>query len=563
MVRTSSILASVMGMKTRPHVATADREPEVTLRNKKSVIRPTSVHDGARSLEDVLQNASKLWGFTEAVGTKKKKKKKPRPVTQWESAPTDLHKHQHKHQHQHQEAEHREHNVNLNGSESENETSENETSESESEQALKQARRVTKLRWSTTVDVAIKQRPKRAAHIMDPVLQRLRNSYISPASIQDCIALHGLFLVIAPGAKKYPHVIHTIGLAGHGIPELFMRCPEEMVRASAYKMNILARELIEANCILPHGTKVRPAGGGAASTRTVGGRSGRKGGGATEEEGDNDDAANDAEGNWWVRSLNDDELNDINNGLLIQAATYYDSAVAVSEMLPESGWRLYQAQKVDDQKCAEQEAAAAAVATIAVAASLTSTAVQSAITSATMQSAAAASASATAGDGDSAGEKDANVDDGGGGGNEKGMPTQPLETIRSDSDSNSNASSEDDDDNLDCGDGGNVDVDNLDDGDIDVDLALSAASPSRSPPPSIKLKDSGSAPKTCRNCTAACNTMLCSTCSRVGTRNDVYKGYRKAAHAFAHASPESARRRASMEDVFNSSMAHTTQMTSA
>ena len=43
MVRTSSILASVMGIKTRPHVATADREPEVTLRNKKVRVMPQTL----------------------------------------------------------------------------------------------------------------------------------------------------------------------------------------------------------------------------------------------------------------------------------------------------------------------------------------------------------------------------------------------------------------------------------------------------------------------------------------------------------------------------------------
>ena len=513
------------------------------------------MHDGARSLEDVLQNACRLWGFGEST------QKKPRPTTEWEQPALTLVTKQHP-EHTHPLENESEH-ANENANEKENE----KENANENEKALKQARRVTKLRWSTTVDAAIKERPKRAAHIMDPVLQRLRNSVISPASVRDCIALHGLFLVIAPGSPKYPHLIHTIGLAGHGIPELYMRCPEQQVRACAYKMNVLARELIEQNVILPHGTKVRPAGGGAASTRTVGGRTGGQrrprssstthehepSDGSDEEA---DDAAADAEGNWWVRALNDDELNDINNGLLIQAAKFYDRAVAASEMLPESGWRKYTALHAGNQRRAELEAASAAAMT-AVAASLTATALQSA------RLPASALKSATEG----GSGKDANDDDADDNDNDNGDDDADAdgvisekETSATNAQAHSDVDAGADDDGADAG--ADIDVDlacstapsSADAGaDIDVDLACGTA-PSPAAESPTKPMNGSASKKTCRNCTAACNTMLCSTCSRVGARNDVYKGYRKAAHAYARASPPASRRRASTEDAFSSSV---------
>ena len=52
-----------------------------------------------------------------------------------------------------------------------------------------------------------------------------------------------------------------------------------------------------------------------------------------------------------------------------------------------------------------------------------------------------------------------------------------------------------------------------------------------------------------------------SKCSRVGTRSNVYKGYCKATHAHASASPP-AQRRASMENEFDSTV-HSSRMSFA
>lgn len=370
---------------------------------------------------------------------------------------------------------------------------------------------------------------------MDPVLQRLRNSAISAVAVADCIALHGLFLVIAPGSGslKYPHLIHTIGLAGHGIPELFIRCPEEVVKACAYKMNSLARELIERNVILPHGTKVRPAGGGTTSTKTVGGRSSKRdgsGGGNSDSDEDNNDeqenvATSHVDGNWWVRELNTTELNDINNGLLIQAAKYYDRAVAVSEVLPEPGWRKYLA-ALNEGGAGEAEEGYVADGRSKIAAAGTA---RGAETTAARTGAVSPPPPPSTGDA----------------------------AVRSGSNTSCSSYSADE---YDGGDGASVDSD----ASLDVDDAMAehnVPESRRSASPTASSRAASTTPKTCRVCSAPSNTRLCSTCSRVGTRSDVYKGHRKAAHAHASASPPARRRRASMENDVDSSV-HSTRMSS-
>jgi len=173
--------------------------------------------------------------------------------------------------------------------------------------------------WSDAVEETEMKRATRTWDItpmMDEVLHRIKRAKLGADIIDGFIEKHGIFLMIVPAVGKFPALLHSIGLTDYGVPEVFVRCSQPHVQEASAIINALAKDVVVGAMRHLEDGSVRRL---ARPTTTTPGTAARRVRGSSA---------------WKVRVLRDvEEIDDVNNGLLQVAATYYDRAVALVELV--------------------------------------------------------------------------------------------------------------------------------------------------------------------------------------------------------------------------------------